>query len=74
MAKYMVQKMSSGKLPATTYYRKQSAHPSHEETGAFTAAAITAYATAHGISEDEVEKGKYFSNQGEPADADAEEI
>lgn len=37
MAKYMVQKMSSGTLKAITYYRKQTQdHPSHDESGRFT--------------------------------------
>ena len=57
MAKYMTQKMSSGILPATTYYRAQSAHPSHGESGAFTFAATANYAGAHAIATAAVEVG-----------------
>ena len=74
MAKYMVQKMSSGIKKATTYYRKQSAHPSHDESGNFTRDAKSAYATKHNISEAQVEVGSYASNQGVPAGGDTEEI
>jgi hypothetical protein len=67
MAKYMTQKMSSGVLPATTYYRQQSNHPHHDESGAFTTAATLAYATLHRITSDLVELGGYKSSQGVPA-------
>ncbi|MBC7859575.1 MAG: hypothetical protein H7Z39_12525 [Burkholderiaceae bacterium] len=66
MADYMTQKMSSGVLAATTYYRKQSAHPSHIESSNFTTAAKTAYANLHAILVTQVELGDYKSNQGVP--------
>lgn len=68
MALYMTQSMSSGTLPATTYYRKQSQpHVSHDESKAFTQAAITDYATANAIANDAVVRGRYMSGQGVPA-------
>jgi hypothetical protein len=67
MAFYMVQKMSSGTLPAKTYYRKQSsAHVSHDESGKFTQDAKENYAKFNHISEDKVVEGKYESGQGVP--------
>ncbi|MDO8179723.1 MAG: hypothetical protein Q7U12_16005 [Undibacterium sp.] len=74
MAKYMTQKMSSGVLQATTYYRKQSSHPSHAESGAFTIAAKTSYAATHGIAAANVEVGTYKSDQGVPAGGNTQEI
>ena len=74
MAKYMTQKMSSGVLQATTYYRAQSAHPSHDESSAFTFAATANYAAAHGIATAAVEVGTYKSNQGVPAGGNTQEI
>jgi ADP-ribosylglycohydrolase len=74
VAKYFVQSMSSGRLTKVTYYRKQSAHPTHAESGAFTAAAITAYANNNDIEESAVEKGPFKSNQGIPAGGTTEEI
>lgn len=74
MAKYLVQKMSSGSLNPITYYRKQSAHPSHTETGAFTSAAILAYATTNNIPVRDVEKGSYSSGQGIPTGGTCIEI
>lgn len=67
MALYMTQKMSSGILAAVTYYRKQkNEHPSHDESGAFTSAAVRHYAGANNIEESEVEQGKYQKCQGVP--------
>ena len=74
MATYMTQKMSSGILAATTYYRAQSAHPSHGESGAFTTAATTDYAGAHNIPVAQVEVGAYRSNQGIPTGGNTKEI
>jgi hypothetical protein len=74
MAKYMTQKMSSAALTATTYYRVQSAHPSHGESGAFTTAATLAYATLHNILRTAVEVGTYKSNQGVPAGGNTQSI
>ncbi len=67
MAKYLVQAMSSGVKKKITYYRAQSAHPSHVETGAFTQAAILSYASTAGVAQAAVEKGAFQSNQGVPA-------
>ncbi|NHZ32918.1 MULTISPECIES: hypothetical protein [Massilia] len=74
MAKYMTQKMSSGVLQATTYYQAQSDHPSHGESGAFTRAATSDYATVHNITVAEVEVGTYKSNQGVPTGGNTKEI
>lgn len=75
MPNYMTQKMSSGTIKATTYYRRQkSDHPHHDETSKFTSDAKTDYATAHGIEEDEVEGGKFASNQGIPTGGDIKKI
>lgn len=72
---YMTQKMSSGNLPATLYYRKQTQdHPGHVETEAFTSAAKGDYAATHTIPASEVELGTYRSGQGKPKTTDAEEI
>lgn len=72
---YMTQKMSSGVLQATTYYRKQSVpHPGHAETGAFTIAATTNYAAAHTIPVTDVEVGTYKSGQGIPTGGNTQEI
>lgn len=74
MALYMVQKMSSGTLKAITYYRKQSAHPSHSESGKFTTDAKKAYAKARGVKESDVEVGTYKSGQGVPSGGETDEI
>ncbi|MDM0053022.1 hypothetical protein [Variovorax sp. J22R115] len=75
MALYMVQKMSSGVLPAITYYRKQSGpHPSHEESGAFTTDATNAYANTNTIAVALVEAGTYKSGQGVPTGGTTELI
>jgi hypothetical protein len=74
MAKYMTQKMSSGTKTATTYYRQQSAHPSHDETGRFTTDAKANYATTHGVTVDKVEVGTFKSNQGVPTGGTTVEI
>lgn len=74
MAKYMTQPMSSGKLKKITYYRKQSAHPSHTESGKFTSDAKAAYAKKNDISESAVEVGTYKSNQGVPTSGAVQEI
>ena len=74
MAKYMTQKMSSGVLAAITYYRKQSAHPSHDESGTFTTDATNAYATTSGIQASQVELGTYKSGQGVPSGGTTQEI
>ncbi|ADO49307.1 hypothetical protein [[Enterobacter] lignolyticus] len=67
MALYMTQKMSSGLHAAITYYRKQqNEHPSHAESGAFTSAAVSHYATTNNIDESDVESGKYQKCQGVP--------
>jgi len=74
MANYLTQKMRSGTEKAITYYRKQSAHPSHDETGKFTQDAIKKYAEAKGVAESIVEKGKFMSDQGVPTGGETEEI
>lgn len=74
MALYMTQKMSSGILQVTTYYRKSSAHPSHEESSKFTRDAKQAYADLHGIEVASVEAGTYKSGQGVPIGGNTEEI
>jgi hypothetical protein len=75
MALYMTQKMSDQAQPAVTYYRKQANdHPSHAESGAFTTAAATAYATANRILFRQVELGTYKSNQGVPTGGTVEPI
>ena len=74
MAKYMTQKMSSGTLAAVTYYRKQSAHPSHSESGKFTQDAIDDYARANNIPASDVDKGTYRSDQGVPQGGNTCEI
>ncbi|MFZ5528281.1 MAG: hypothetical protein ACOZE7_16630 [Pseudomonadota bacterium] len=67
MPLYMTQKMSSGTLPAVTYYRKQSVpHPSHVESSTFTTNAKADYATANAILVANVEEGTYRSGQGVP--------
>lgn len=64
---YMVQSMSSGSLPAKTYYRKQTvAHPSHVETGNFTQAAMDNYASFNHINVRDVVAGTFRSGQGVP--------
>lgn len=70
MAKYMTQPMSFGSVAKITYYRKQSAHPSHRESGQFTTDAKAAYAHHAGVSAALVEEGTYRSNQGVPADGE----
>jgi hypothetical protein len=75
MPNYMTQSMSSGVLNSTLYYRKQSQpHVTHEESGAFTTAAKTAYATDNNIALAAVVEGTYRSGQGKPKSANAEEI
>jgi hypothetical protein len=74
MAQYLIQKMSSGTLKPITYYRKQSAHPSHSETGRFTQEAKKHYAKARGIQESEVDVGNFKSGQGVPTGGETEEI
>ncbi|MDX2241928.1 MAG: hypothetical protein NW224_14680 [Leptolyngbyaceae cyanobacterium bins.302] len=75
MAFYMTQKMSSGTLPAKTYYRKQSsAHVSHTESGNFTQAAKQNYARFNHIPEASVVEGKYMSGQGIPTEGSTFEI
>jgi hypothetical protein len=75
MPYYMTQKMSSGTLPARTYYRKQrNAHPSHEQSSAFTQDATDAYATLNNIAASAVVAGSYRSNQGVPTGSDTVEI
>ncbi len=74
MALYMTQKMSSGILKATTYYRKSNAHPSHQESSTFTIDAKQAYADEHGIETSSVEEGTYKSGQGVPTGGNTEEI
>lgn len=68
MPKYMTQKMedTNGKCIAITYYKKQSDHPSHDESGAFTQAAKRNFATFNHISEGKVKVGSYKSGQGVP--------
>jgi hypothetical protein len=56
------------------YFRKQSAHPSHAESGDFTRSAKADYATRNNIAEDDVETGTYRSGQGRPKDDEAVEI
>jgi hypothetical protein len=74
MALYMTQKMSSGILRATTYYRKSSDHPSHQESSTFTINAKQAYANKHMIATSSVEEGTYKSGQGVPTGGNTEEI
>jgi len=75
MAIYMTQSMSSGALPATLYYRKQSIpHPGHAETEKFTADAKAAYAALHAIPVANVVPGNYRSGQGAPSSPSAVEI
>ncbi|WP_380184713.1 hypothetical protein [Kalamiella sp. sgz302252] len=74
MAKYMVQSIQSGTHPKITYYRAQSAHPSHSESGAFTEAAITHYVAKFGVDRSTVEKGSYKSDQGVPTGGQVEKI
>ena len=74
MAKYMTQKASSGTLPAITYYRKQSAHPSHTESGQFTTDLKTNYANKYNIKTSAVALGTYKSGQGIPTGGITENI
>ncbi|MTD27134.1 hypothetical protein [Erwinia sorbitola] len=74
MAKYMTQPMSAGVHPKITYYRKQSAHPPHDESEKFTADATSDYATTNGVNKDQVEQGTYRSNQGVPVGGIVQEI
>ena len=75
MALYMTQPMSSPKTETITYYRKQSQpHPSHAESGAFTQAAKSNYATFNHISETDVIEGTYRSSQGVPTGGKTYEI
>ena len=75
MALYLTQKMSSGQLPAITYYRKQQTdHPNHTETGEFTQDAKSNYAQFNHISEDQVEVGVFKSRQGIPTSGKTYEI
>ena len=70
----MTQPMSTPNTTKITYYRKQSAHPSHEESGAFTAAAKSNYATFNNISKNTVDEGTYKSSQGIPTGGKTYEI
>ncbi len=74
MAKYMTQSMSSANTETITYYRQQSAHPSHAESGQFTADAIANYAAFNHIEESAVVKGTYRSDQGVPTGGKTYEI
>lgn len=75
MALYMTQSMSSPNTIKITYYRRQyQPHPGHEESGAFTAAAKTNYATFNHIEEDIVEEGSYRSSQGVPTGGKTYEV
>ena len=74
MALYMTQKMSSGVLKVTTYYRKSSAHPTHQESSNFTANAKQTYANEHKIEVSIVEEGAYRSEQGIPSGGHTEKI
>lgn len=75
MALYMTQPMASPNTIKITYYRKQSQpHPSHEESGAFTAAAKSNYATFNHIPGSDVEEGIYKSSQGVPTGGKTYEI
>lgn len=75
MALYMTQSMASPNTVKITYYRQQSQpHPSHEESGAFTAAAKSNYASFNHISEGSVEVGTYRSSQGVPTGGKTYEI
>ena len=74
MAKYMVQTMRHA-VVSRTYYRKQSAHPSHEESGQFTTDAKQAFADTFVIvNQNDIEVGKYMSSQGAPTNPNAIEI
>lgn len=75
MALHMTQPMSSPKTETITYYRKQSKpHVSHEESGAFTEAAKSNYATFNNISRTDVTEGTYRSSQGVPTGGKTYEI
>ena len=74
MATYMTQPMQSGTKGKITYYRKQSAHPSHTESSQFTTDAKAAYARAKGVAVSDVEEGTYRSGQGVPTGGECEEI
>lgn len=75
MPLYMTQKTSSGRLPAITYYRRQTQpHVSHVESGAFTQAAQVAYAATNHVAVGEVELGAYHSGQGVPTGGKVEQI
>jgi len=75
MALYLTQKMSSGTLPAITYYRKQiNDHPSHTETGKFTQDAKNNYATFNHIPVANVIEGAFKSGQGIPTGGKTYEI
>ena len=70
----MTQKMSSGVLKAIIYYRKSSAHPSHDECSKFTKDAKNDYATTWSVTVANVEEGAYKSGQGVPTAGETEEI
>jgi hypothetical protein len=75
MPSYMTQKMSSGRLKATTYYRKQTQpHVSHDESGRFTQDAKRDYATERGVAESAVEVGTFKSGQGIPTGGEVKPI
>jgi len=75
MALYMTQPMSTANTIKITYYRKQSQpHPSHDETGAFTNAAVANYANFNDIPAAAVERGAYKSGQGVPTGGKTYEV
>jgi hypothetical protein len=59
---------NSGALPAKKYYRQQTIeHVSHDESGAFTQAAINNFANFNNINANTVTTSSYKSKQGVPA-------
>ncbi|MGH1516964.1 hypothetical protein [Chryseobacterium sp. JK1] len=74
MATYMTQTMQSGKNPKINYYRKSSAHPSHDETGKFTQDAINNYSKKYQVPANTIEKGRFQSGQGVPTGPNTQEI
>ena len=74
MAKYMVQTMRAGTHQPVTYYRKQSHHPKHGESGRFSTDAKNAYAASVNVNVTDVEVGSYKSGQGVPSDPGAVQI
>lgn len=75
MPNYMTQSMSSAKTIKITYYRAQSQpHVSHQESGAFTNAAIANYAQFNHLNPQDVEPGTFKSGQGVPTGGKVFEI